>query len=183
MLPKETFASQVAVITGGATGIGFAIAQMLGRRRARVVLAGRNPDHVHAAAENFTVDADKLSVGSNAVVTRYVWMGGPRNLHSAVAKAGVVTLTRPLAVEWASHGIRVNAVCPDPTDTEGARGGLWPDEASAARMMAKIPRGRFGTVEKIATAAGYLLSPYADSITGGVLVVDGGEWPSKGLLS
>ena len=260
MLPEETFAGQVAVVTGGGTGIGFGIAEMLGRHGARVVLAGRNPEHVHPAAErlqaegisaigvptdvrqpdqvdqlmqqaqakfgglhllvnaaagNFTVDAEKLSVnGFNAVVasvlhgtfycTRaaglammaaghggsivsivasYAWMGGPKNLHSAVAKAGVVTLTRTLAVEWAEKGIRVNAVCPGPTDTEGARAGLWPDDASAARLLAKIPRGRFGTVEEVANAAGYLLSPYADFITGDVLVIDGGEWLGKGLSS
>ena len=260
MLPEETFAGQVAVVTGGGTGIGFGIAEMLGRHGARVVLAGRNPEHVHPAAErlqaegisaigvptdvrqpdqvdqlmqqaqakfgglhllvnaaagNFTVDAEKLSVnGFNAVVasvlhgtfycTRaaglammaaghggsivsivasYAWMGGPKNLHSAVAKAGVVTLTRTLAVEWAAKGIRVNAVCPGPTDTEGARSGLWPDDASAARLLAKIPRGRFGTVEEVANAAGYLLSPYADFITGEVLVIDGGEWLGKGLSS
>jgi NAD(P)-dependent dehydrogenase (short-subunit alcohol dehydrogenase family) len=260
MLPDKTFVDQVAVVTGGGTGIGFGIAQALGRGGARIVIAGRNPEHVHpaadrlgaegitaigvptdvrqpdqvdqlmaaardkfghidllvnAAAGNFNVDAEKLSVnGFNAVVasvlhgtfycTRaaglsmieagrggsivniiasYAWMGGPKNLHSAVAKAGVLTLTRTLAVEWARHNIRVNAVCPGPTDTEGARMGLWPDEASERRLLAKIPRGRFGTVEEVANAACYLLSPYADFITGEVLVIDGGEWLGKGLTS
>lgn len=260
MLPDDTFHGQVAIVTGGGTGIGFGVAEVLGRAGASVVLAGRNPDHVHPAAErlagagipsvgvptdvrqpdqvdqlvataleqfgridllvnaaagNFTVDAEKLSVnGFNAVVasvlhgtfycTRavglhmieaghggsvvnvvasYAWMGGPKNLHSAVAKAGVVTMTRTLAVEWAKYGIRVNAVCPGPTDTDGARQGLWPDEASAARLLAKIPRGRFGTVKEVANAASYLLSPYADFITGEVLVIDGGEWLGKGLTS
>jgi len=117
-----------------------------------------------------------------SVVASYAWTGGPRTLHSAVAKAGVVAMTRTLGVEWAHHGIRVNALCPGPTDTEGARGALWPDAASAARLLQKIPAGRFGTVEEMAQAASYLLSPYADFVTGEVFVVDGGEWLGKGLV-
>lgn len=117
-----------------------------------------------------------------SVVASYAWTGGPRTLHSAVAKAGVVAMTRTLGVEWAHHGIRVNALCPGPTDTEGARSALWPDEASAARLLRKIPVGRFGTVEEMAQAASYLLSPYADFVTGEVFVVDGGEWLGKGLV-
>jgi NAD(P)-dependent dehydrogenase (short-subunit alcohol dehydrogenase family) len=169
---------------------------------------------VNAAAGNFIVDSDKLSVnGFNAVVasvlhgtfycTRaaglemirsgrggrivnivasYAWTGGPRTLHSAVAKAGVVTMTRTLAVEWARHNIRVNALCPGPTDTEGARAALWADPESEARLLKKIPVGRFGTVEEVANAAAYLLSPYADFVNGEVFVIDGGEWLGKGLV-
>lgn len=167
---------------------------------------------VNAAAGNFIVDSEKLSVnGWNAVVgsvlngtfycTRavglemigqglggkilsivasYAWTGGPRTLHSVAAKAGVVALTRTLAVEWAKHGIRVNALCPGPTDTEGARP-LWAEPAARERLLAHIPAGRFGTVEEVAQAASYLLSPYADFVNGEVLVIDGGEWLGKGL--
>lgn len=117
-----------------------------------------------------------------SIVASYAWLGGPRTLHSAVAKAGVVTMTRTLGVEWAKYGIRVNALCPGPTDTEGAHAALWPDEASAERLLRKIPAGRFGTVEEMAQAASYLLSPYADFVTGEVLVADGGEWLGKGLV-
>jgi len=117
-----------------------------------------------------------------SIVASYAWTGGPRTLHSVAAKAGVVALTRTLGVEWAHHGIRVNALCPGPTDTEGARP-LWADPAEESRLKAKIPVGRFGTVEEMARAASYLLSPYADFVNGEVLVVDGGEWLGRGLTS
>lgn len=117
-----------------------------------------------------------------SIVASYAWTGGPRTVHSVAAKAGVVAMTRTLGVEWAHYGIRVNALCPGPTDTEGARP-LWQDPAEEARLKAKIPNGRFGTVEEMAHAASYLLSPYADFVNGEVLVIDGGEWLGKGLTS
>lgn len=117
-----------------------------------------------------------------SIVASYAWTGGPRTLHSVAAKAGVVAMTRTLGVEWAPHGIRVNALCPGPTDTEGARP-LWADPAEEARLQAKIPWGRFGTVEEMGRAASYLLSPYADFVNGEVFVIDGGEWLGRGLTS
>lgn len=117
-----------------------------------------------------------------SVVASYAWTGGPRTVHSVAAKAGVVALTRTLGVEWAHYGIRVNAICPGPTDTEGARP-LWADPAEEQRLLAKIPVGRFGTVEEMAQAASYLLSPFADFVNGEVFVIDGGEWLGKGLTS
>jgi NAD(P)-dependent dehydrogenase (short-subunit alcohol dehydrogenase family) len=117
-----------------------------------------------------------------SIVASYAWTGGPRTLHSVAAKAGVVAMTRTLGVEWASHGIRVNALCPGPTDTEGARP-LWADPAEEARLKAKIPLARFGTVEEMGRAASYLLSPYADFVNGEVFVIDGGEWLGRGLTS
>ena len=117
-----------------------------------------------------------------SVVASYAWTGGPRTVHSVAAKAGVVAMTRTLAVEWAPRGIRVNAICPGPSDTEGARP-LWADPADEVRLKGKIPVGRFGTVEEMAHAASYLLSPYADFVNGEVFVIDGGEWLGKGLTS
>lgn len=117
-----------------------------------------------------------------SIVASYAWTGGPRTVHSVAAKAGVVAMTRTLAVEWAHYGIRVNALCPGPTDTEGARP-LWADPAEEVRLKGKIPVGRFGTVEEMAHAASYLLSPYADFVNGEVFVIDGGEWLGKGLTS
>lgn len=117
-----------------------------------------------------------------SVVASYAWTGGPRTVHSVAAKAGVVAMTKTLGVEWAHHGIRVNAICPGPTDTEGARP-LWADPEEEKRLRAKIPVGRFGTVEEMGRAASYLLSPYADFVNGEVFVIDGGEWLGKGLTS
>lgn len=116
-----------------------------------------------------------------SVVASYAWTGGPGTVHSVAAKAGVVAMTRTLAVEWARHGIRVNAICPGPTDTEGARP-LWQDPEAREKVLARIPVGRFGTVEEMAKAASYLLSPYADFVNGEVFVIDGGEWLGKGLV-
>lgn len=117
-----------------------------------------------------------------SVVASYAWTGGPRTVHSVAAKAGVTAMTKTLGVEWAHHGIRVNAICPGPTDTEGARP-LWADPEEEKRLRAKIPVGRFGTVEEMAQAASYLLSPYADFVNGEIFVIDGGEWLGKGLTS
>ncbi|MDQ0191027.1 SDR family oxidoreductase [Alicyclobacillus cycloheptanicus] len=117
-----------------------------------------------------------------SVVASYAWTGGPRTVHSVAAKAGVIAMTKTLGVEWAHYGIRVNAICPGPTDTEGARP-LWADPEEEKRLKAKIPVGRFGTVQEMAQAASYLLSPYADFVNGEVFVIDGGEWLGKGLTS
>jgi NAD(P)-dependent dehydrogenase (short-subunit alcohol dehydrogenase family) len=117
-----------------------------------------------------------------SIVASYAWTGGPKTLHSVAAKAGVVAMTRTLAVEWAHYGIRVNALCPGPTDTEGARP-LWADPAEEARLKNKIPVGRFGTVSEMSRAASYLVSPYADFVNGEVFVIDGGEWLGRGLTS
>ncbi|PSR22871.1 MAG: 2,4-dienoyl-CoA reductase [Sulfobacillus acidophilus] len=117
-----------------------------------------------------------------SIVASYAWTGGPKTVHSVAAKAGVVAMTRTLAVEWAHYGIRVNALCPGPTDTEGARP-LWADPAEEVRLKNKIPVGRFGTVSEMARAASYLVSPYADFVNGEVFVIDGGEWLGRGLTS
>lgn len=117
-----------------------------------------------------------------SIVASYAWTGGPGTVHSVAAKAGVVAITRTLAVEWAHYGIRVNAICPGPTDTEGARP-LWADPSEEKRLRGKIPVGRFGQVEEMGHAASYLLSPFADFVNGEILVIDGGEWLGKGLTS
>lgn len=116
------------------------------------------------------------------IVATYAWTGGPGTIHSACAKAGVVCMTRTLAVEWARYKIRVNAVAPGPVETEGAGGKLWATAEIREAMLRGVPRGRIGTAEEIAKASSYLVSDFADFITGEVLVMDGGQWLGKGMF-
>lgn len=259
MLPEKTLEGRVAVITGGGTGIGRAIAREYARLGAKVVIASRSAEHLEPAVEelrragaealgiptdvrvpeevdrlcaqtverfgslnilvnnaagNFICPAEKLSPnGWNAVinivlngtfycsraaglkmiesgrggsilsiVAAYAWTGGPGTIHSASAKAGVVTMTRTLAVEWARFKIRVNAICPGPVETEGAGSKLWGTPEARAAMLKTVPRGRIGSTQEIAQASAYLVSDFADFITGEVLVMDGGQWLGKGMF-
>src|SRR6185312_11893039 len=111
-----------------------------------------------------------------SVIASYAWTGGPGTIHSAAAKAGIVAMTRTLAVEWATHGIRANCICPGPADTEGAGQALWPTEEDRKRVAATVPAGRLATPEEVAWWATALCSPYADYITGETLTIDGGHW-------
>jgi NAD(P)-dependent dehydrogenase (short-subunit alcohol dehydrogenase family) len=111
-----------------------------------------------------------------SVIASYAWTGGPGTIHSAAAKAGVVALTRTLAVEWAQHGIRANCICPGPTDTEGAGAALWPTDEDRARVAATVPLGRLATPEEVAAWGAALCSPHAAYITGETLTIDGGHW-------
>jgi NAD(P)-dependent dehydrogenase (short-subunit alcohol dehydrogenase family) len=113
------------------------------------------------------------------VIATYAWTGHPGTAHSAAAKAGVLALTRTLAVEWARYGIRVNAIAPGPTETEGAGAALWPTAKDRERLLESVPLRRFTTPEEIAASAAFLLSDVASYITGEVLTVDGGQWLGK----
>ncbi|MBI2376247.1 MAG: 2,4-dienoyl-CoA reductase [Deltaproteobacteria bacterium] len=111
------------------------------------------------------------------ILTTYAWTGSAFVLPSAMAKAGVLAMTRSLAVEWGSaYGIRVNAIAPGPFKTEGAWNALMPDPSLEAKALERIPLGRFGQPEELANLAAYLLSPYSAYVNGDCITIDGGEW-------
>ena len=248
---------RVAVVTGGGTGIGLAVAKRLGELGARIVIGSRNsanlengsaelrhtgldplivqvdvrnPEQVdelvertikhfghidilvNNAAGNFICRAEDLSPkGWNAVVgivlngtfycsravgrqmiqrgaggsivsilANYVWTGSAGTVHSAAAKAGVMSLTQTLAVEWAQHRIRVNAVAPGPVESPGAAKQLWNSQEAVDRITSSVPLKRWGKPEEIADAVAFLVSDHAGYITGEVLTIDGGAWLGRG---
>ncbi len=259
---------QVALVTGGGTGIGFGIAEELAGLGAHVVLASRKPENlargaeqlraaggrastvavdvrdpgrvramveqvvnehgrvdvlVNNAAGNFYAPSESLSPNawrsvveidlygtffcSQAVLPAMKAQGGgrivsismtlhyrgwPQMAHATAAKDGVDALTRTLAVEWAPHGVRVNAIAPGPIPTVGVRKAFAPppdsgvpdvfaaaDEAMAKYARRAIPLKRWGTPRDIGQMVAFLSSPAGDWITGSIFVVDGGEWLSK----
>jgi NAD(P)-dependent dehydrogenase (short-subunit alcohol dehydrogenase family) len=256
VLAEGSLAGRVALVTGGGTGLGKAMALELSRLGAAVAVCGRRLEPleetvaelagpgfavqcdvrepetvatafdaaeealgplttlVNNAAGNFLVKAEDLSPnGWRAVVgivldgtffcsrelgrrligrgaggqivnmaATYAWTGGPGTIHSAAAKAGVLNLTRTLAVEWAPHGIRVNALAPGPVDTPGAGEKLWASGEVREALLAKVPLRRFGRPEEIADACAYLVSDASAYVTGEVLVIDGGSWLEKGMF-
>jgi len=110
------------------------------------------------------------------IAATYVRSGSAYVVPSAVAKAGVVALTRSLAVEWGNRGIRMNAIAPGPIPTEGAFSRLLPHGEFEKAALRRIPLGRFGTVEELADLAAFLVSDGAGYINGDVITMDGGEW-------
>jgi NAD(P)-dependent dehydrogenase (short-subunit alcohol dehydrogenase family) len=244
---------KVAIVTGGSSGMGKAMAARFAKEGAYVVITGRTPEKleeakreieqfenqvltvqmdvrqpehvqhmvqmtdqtfgridylINNAAGNFICPAEDLSVnGWNAVinivlngtfycssavgkywiekgikgsminmVATYAWDAGPGVIHSASAKAGVLAMTRTLAVEWGrKYGIRVNAIAPGPIERTGGADKLWVSEEAAKRTLDSVPLGRLGTPEEIAGLAYYLLSDEAAYINGACITMDGGQ--------
>jgi NAD(P)-dependent dehydrogenase (short-subunit alcohol dehydrogenase family) len=155
-LPEKAFATVVDIVLNGTFNVS--------RAAARAMIAAGRPGAI-----------------LNVVAT-YAWTGGPGTVHSACAKAGVLAMTRTLAVEWARHGIRVVAIAPGAFDSEGAADRLWPSPELEARVRAAVPLRRFARRDEVAGAAAWLLSDAAAYVTGECLTIDGGAWLGRGIL-
>jgi 2,4-dienoyl-CoA reductase [(3E)-enoyl-CoA-producing], peroxisomal len=111
-----------------------------------------------------------------SITATQAWLPTPLQCHVGAAKAGIAKLTADLALEWGAAKIRVNAVAPGPiAETEGMRRLAPADEQARARLEQGMPAGRFGTIDEVADAVLYLVSPAAGFITGTTLVIDGGQ--------
>lgn len=111
------------------------------------------------------------------IVTTYAFTGSAYVVPSATAKAGVLAMTRSLAVEWAKYGIRTNAIAPGPFPTKGAWDRLLPgDLKEKFDLSKKVPLKRVGDHQELANLAAYLVSDFSAYINGEVIVIDGGEW-------
>ncbi len=111
-----------------------------------------------------------------SIVTTYAWTGSAYVVPSAMAKAGVLAMTRSLAVEWGGRGIRLNAIAPGPFPTEGAWSRLAPNDDLAKTFETRNPLNRPGTKEEFTNLVAFLLSDGAAYINGEVVTIDGGEW-------
>lgn len=115
------------------------------------------------------------------IVTTYAWTGSGFVVPSACGKAGVLALTRSLAVEWARYNIRSNAIAPGPFPTEGAWSRLLPgDLVKKFDPAERIPLKRVGHHQELANLAAYLMSDFSAYINGEVITIDGGEWLRNG---
>ncbi len=248
----KPFQGKTAVITGGGTGLGRAMALRLAELGANLVIASRKIENLEPTAEeirakgvqclphvvdvrdfakveamlpvvlgkfgnvdmlinnaagNFLCPSDKLTInGWNAVVgivlhgtwhctnvfgrrmleqghgnilniiATYAWTGAPMVVPSAAAKAGVLAMTRSLAVEWGPRGVRLNCIAPGAIVTEGASQNLaFASEEAQKVIKANNPLRRLGTQEELADLAAFLLSDYSSYINGDCITMDGGN--------
>ncbi len=111
------------------------------------------------------------------IVTTYAWTGSAYVVPSATAKAGVLAMTRSLAVEWAKYGMRFNAIAPGPFPTKGAWDRLLPGDLKEKLDITKqVPLARVGDHQELANLAAYLVSDFSAYMNGEVVTIDGGEW-------
>jgi NAD(P)-dependent dehydrogenase (short-subunit alcohol dehydrogenase family) len=111
-----------------------------------------------------------------SIVTTYAWTGSPYVVPSAMAKAGVLAMTRSLAAEWGGRGVRLNAIAPGPFPTKGAWERLVPGGGFEKAWLNRIPLGRVGEHQELADLAAFLAADQSGYINGEVVTIDGGEW-------
>ncbi|MCF2493811.1 SDR family oxidoreductase [Dyadobacter chenhuakuii] len=138
----------------------------------------------------FTLALGKYWIDNNIkgtvlnISTTYAWTGSGWVVPSAMAKAGVLAMTKSLAFEWADHGIRLNAIAPGPFPTKGAWERLFPEElAKKFSLESRIPLERVGDHQELANLAAYLMSDFSAYMTGEVITLDGGEVLAAGQFN
>ncbi|MEJ4088721.1 SDR family oxidoreductase [Galbibacter orientalis] len=123
------------------------------------------------------IDTKQENTNVLNIVTTYAWTGSAYVVPSASAKAGVLALTRSLAVEWAKYGMRFNAIAPGPFPTKGAWDRLLPGDLKEKFDLAKkVPLKRVGDHQELANLAAYMVSDFGAYLNGEVITLDGGEW-------
>jgi len=115
-----------------------------------------------------------------SIITTWVENGGPYVVPSAMSKAGVATMTRSLAVEWAKYGIRLNAIGPGEIPTEGMSKRLNPGEEPGARSARTNPQRRAGRMQELQHLATFLMAGGCDWLTGELIHMDGGNHLATG---
>ncbi|RLD29513.1 MAG: short-chain dehydrogenase [Bacteroidetes bacterium] len=125
----------------------------------------------------YWIDTKQTNTNVLNIVTTYAWTGSGYVVPSATAKAGVLAMTRSLAVEWAKYGMRFNAIAPGPFPTKGAWDRLLPGNLKDKfDMTKKVPLQRVGEHQELANLAAYLVSDFSAYVNGEVITIDGGEW-------
>lgn len=128
--------------------------------------------------------AEKQAGAMLNIVATFAWTGSGYVVPSACAKAGVLTLTKSLAVEWAKYNIRCNAIAPGYFPTKGMTDRLFPENIrQELDPLKNIPAKRAGNEQEIANLAAYLVSDYAAYITGEVVTLDGGAVLKDGTMN
>jgi NAD(P)-dependent dehydrogenase (short-subunit alcohol dehydrogenase family) len=169
--------SKIDILINNAAGNFISPTEMLSPGGFKVVV-----DIVLNGTFNFTQAVGKEMMKAKTgtilnIVTTYAWTGSGYVVPSAAAKAGVLAMTRSLAVEWAKYGIRHVAIAPGPFPTKGAWKRLAPPGLGIEKKMRdRIPLRRFGEHIELANLASYLVSDGASYINGEVVTIDGGEW-------
>ncbi|MFY0687532.1 MAG: SDR family oxidoreductase [Cyclobacteriaceae bacterium] len=173
----DTF-GKVDVLLNNAAGNFISPTERLSNRAFDTVV-----DIVLRGSYNFTLALGKKWIETKRsgnilnIVTTYAWTGSGYVVPSAASKAGVLAMTRSLAVEWAKYGIRSNAIAPGPFPTDGAWSRLLPGDLKKKFDPAvKVPVGRVGEHQELANLAAYLVSDFSSYVNGEVITIDGGEW-------
>lgn len=174
----EEHFGQIHGLLNNAAGNFISPTERLSHRAFNIVI-----DIVLKGTTNFTLALGKSWIGAKQpgtilnIVTTYAWTGSGYVVPSACAKAGVLAMTRSLAVEWAKYKIRLNAIAPGPFPTEGAWSRLLPgDLVKKFDPKNFVPVGRVGEHQELANLAAYLMSDYSAYVNGEVVTIDGGEW-------